>query len=141
MSREFFQLQREAALGNPDALVFLLSFTAYAHAIDDLIDEESSPESLLTMCVQANEMYSTPFWLAHSARLGGVIGLIANAYADSIAWEQHSEDWKRRMADVLRQAGNEMLMAVAQIVGGWQHMRRISMRVRECAYHEQHEES
>jgi hypothetical protein len=140
MSRQYLQLQQEAALGNVDALVFLLSWNSYIHAVDDLVDEAMTPDLLLDCLMQANALYATPFWIANSARLAGIIALVANAYADSLKFEHGPEDWKRRHADVLRQAGNEMVIAVAQIVGGWRHARSISLRVREQAYHEQHEE-
>jgi hypothetical protein len=140
MSRQYFQLQQEAALGNVDALVFLLSWNSYIHAIDDLVDEAMTPDLLLDCLMQANALYATPFWIAHSARLAGIIALVANAYADSLKFEEGPQEWKKRHADVLRQAGNEMVMAVAQIVGGWRHARSISTRVREEAHDKQHEE-
>jgi hypothetical protein len=139
VSQDYFRLQRDATLGNTDALVFLLCWTSYCHSIDDLVDEAFNVELLVDTCMQANAMYSTPFWLANSARLSGIVGMIANAYADSERWKGGPELWKSSMADVLRQAGNEMLLAVAMICGGWRHMRSISLQVRETAYHEQHE--
>lgn len=140
MSQEYFKMQQEAALGNVDALVFLLSWNSYAHAIDDLVDEQMTPALLLETCMQANAMYATPFWIANSARLAGVVAMVANAYADSVEWEKSAILWKRAQADLLRSAGNEMLMTVAHIVGGWRHARAISLRVREAAYRDQHEE-
>ena len=127
-------------MNNMDALVFLLSWNSYIHAIDDLVDEQMTPALLLDTCMQANAMYATPFWIQHSARLAGIVSMVANAYADSVEWEKSSVLWQQAQADLLRQAGNEMLMAVAHIVGGWRHARSISLRVREQAYHEQHEE-
>jgi len=140
VKRELINLYREACLENPDAMVFLLAFHCYAHAVDDLVDEGCTPEKLLDCLAQANAMYGTLFWLANSARLGGVISQIANTWADSVAWEREDEEWKRRVADVIRQCGNDMVTQVASIVGGWRHMRSISLRLREHAYNEQHQE-
>lgn len=141
MNRDILKLYHEACSGSMDAFAFLMSFHCYAHGVDDLIDEGCTPANLMSTLAHANAMYSCPFWLANSVRLGAVITTIANCYADSVEWERDSADWKRLAADTLRQAGNEMVCAVAYIVGGWQHMRSISTRLREVAYKDQHEEA
>ena len=66
--------------------------------------------------------------------------MITNTYADSVAWETSDVPWKKNVADVIRQCGNDMILTVAWIVGGWSHMRSISLKLRETAYHSQHEE-
>ena len=134
---KIINIYRDAAGNNADALVFLVAFHAYAHMVDDLIDEEFSPERLMECLAHANAMYSTPFWLANSARLSGVVDCIANTFADSVAWEGE-HDWRGRVSDVIRQCGNDMVTQVASIVGGWRHQRAVSLRLREAAYQNQH---
>jgi hypothetical protein len=140
VNRDVLKLYHEACAGSIDAFAFLMAFHCYAHGVDDLIDEGCTPAALLGTLAHANAMYSTPFWLANSARLGAIITVVANTYADSVEWEKSPETWQRTAADVLRQCGNDMVCCVAYIVGGWQHMRTISLRLREVAYNDQHQE-
>ena len=134
------QIYFDAAGGNFNASVFITAFHAYCHAIDDLIDGETpfTPETLLDVLMQANAVYSTPFYIENHFRLQPVIASITNTYADSVAWEKADDAWKRNIADVIRQCGNEMILVVAWIVGGFKHMRAISLRLREFSYHSQH---
>jgi hypothetical protein len=117
------QLYFDAAGGNHNAVVFITAFHAYCHAIDDLIDGDVafSPEAIEN-------------WF----RLQPVIAQITSTYADSVAWEKADEEWKRQTADVLRLCGNDMIIQVAWIIGGYKHMRAISLKLREFAYHSQH---
>jgi hypothetical protein len=138
MKDDLIPIYVEACMGNVDALAWLTCWHAYAHAVDDLIDEQFTPEGLMEVLSQATCLYSTPFWIQNSARLGGVMQIIGNTYLDSVHWEKSDQEWKRKVADVIRLVGNDMVVAVAQIVGGWQHGRRISERMREFAWHSQH---
>lgn len=140
--KEIVAIYQEVCHGHPDALAFVVAFHAYCHQIDDLIDGDTAynPENLLRVLMSANALYSTPFYLQHAWRLQPVIASITNTYADSVAWETSDEPWKQRVADVIRQCGNDMILTVAWIVGGWSLMRAISLRLRAAAYHSQHEE-
>lgn len=140
--KEIVSIYNDACLGNQDALAFVIAFHGYCHQIDDLIDGDTAynPENLLRVLMCANALYSTPFYLQNAWRLQPVIASITNTYADSVAWETSDEPWKQRVADVIRQCGNDMILAVAWIVGGWANMRAISLKLREAAYHSQHED-
>lgn len=135
-------LYKEAANGDPDALVFILAFHGFAHRIDDFVDGEAAlgPEELIELLMLANSLYSTPFYLANAPRLSGVVAGIANTYLDSVAWEKDMVEWKRKVADTIRLCGNDMVTAVAFITGGFTHMRKLSLRLREFAWHSQHED-
>jgi len=130
----------DAAGGNHNAVVFITAFHAYCHAIDDLVDGDVpfTPEAFLDVMMQANSLYSTPFYIENWFRLQPVIAQITSTYADSVAWEKSDEEWKRQTSDVLRLCGNDMIIQVAWIIGGYKHMRAISLKMREFAYHSQH---
>jgi hypothetical protein len=118
------QLYFDAAGGNHNAVVFITAFHAYCHAIDDLVDGDVpfTPEAFLDVMMQANSLYSTPFYIDNWFRLQPVIAQITSTYADSVAWEKADEEWKRQTADVLRLCGNDMILQVAWIIGGYKHM-------------------
>jgi hypothetical protein len=125
-------------LGQPEAMDFLLRWTAYVHAIDDIEDEKTTSEFRLAAFIQAVELYTCPFFLRHSAALKQVVLNCTNIYADSLAWEKSEDKWKRDFSNWARHGGTEMVLAVAAIVGGYAHMRRVSLEIREqnyCTHH------
>jgi len=140
-SKEFFQLAlRRACLGQPDAMDFLTLWSDYVHGIDDLIDEVTEPEFRIGLFAQALNLYNHPFYLKHRERLYPVILSCTNLYADSVAWEKSDDEWRRQFSDWARHGGAEMVLAVAGIVGGYRHMRSISLELRTVNYQEHHDE-
>jgi hypothetical protein len=141
--RNFTTLLDEVCCGNPDALRFLMHWNLFCHGVDDLIDMEDRPcpEDVISTFSQANILFTQPFYQANFARLQTTVMLSANAYADSVAWEKSPDKGHRILADVIRSYGNEMFMAVALICGGYQHMRRISQKVRDHSWKAHHDEN
>lgn len=141
--RNLATLYDEVTCGNSDALKFIFHWNIYCHGIDDIVDGALSmrdPEVVVSAFAQANVLYSLPFYQAHVARLQTVIALVANAYADSVMWEDSHDKGQRIMSDVLRFSGNEMLFAVALICGGYQHMRRVSAKLRNMSWQDHHDQ-
>jgi hypothetical protein len=60
--------------------------------------------------------------------------MTANTYADSVQWEDSPIEYKRKIADVLRQMGNEVILAVIEIVKGVGVRREVSMKFRELSW-------
>lgn len=140
---KIIKLYDEVTLGNSDALRFLFHWNLFCHAIDDLIDgpDRAEPEDVVSAFAEANVLYTLPFYQANCIKLQTTVMLITNSYADSIGWEKSEKDGHRKMADVLRFAGNEMVFAVALICGGYQHMRRVSAGIRERSWMDHHKET
>jgi hypothetical protein len=130
----------EVTNGNPVAAEWLDKWWKYIHAIDDIIDEDRGPESLLEVLASAAELYSHPFWLANWFHLRPLVITITNAYADSVAWEKSPEASERAMADVLRLGGIEMYCIVAGLCGGYGHMRKLSPRIRQHTWAANHDQ-
>jgi hypothetical protein len=128
-----------ACCGNREAMQWLLLWRDYVHAIDDLVDGDArGPEALLATFAMAPTLYSHPFYLNNMAALRQVVLNCTNAYADSVMWERSPVPWQRDFADHYRHYGAEMVLAVAQICGGYQHMRSISPELRVICWHEHH---
>lgn len=136
---------REVCRGDPSAIQFCDLFYTYCHAIDDLLDtiEDGRPtmpkEEILAIFINAALLYNCPFYLAHRANLFPTVITVTNLYADSVAWERDPRPHRRAMADVLRCCGDEMMLMVAMITGGWKHMRSLSPRIRETDWLRQHD--
>jgi hypothetical protein len=134
------QLLERVCRGNTEAMDFLAHYwSPYVHAIDDIIDgDKAGAEFILETFALAAQLYSHPFYLAHIAALRQVVLLVTNLYADSVAWERSAVKWQAQWADHNRHAGMEMVVAVAQICGGYAHARAISREQRCICYVEHH---
>jgi hypothetical protein len=132
---------------NEDAVRFLKAFNDYCHLVDDIIDEYSlkfhpvPPEMFFKHCINAAELYSSRFYQRHVNDLFPIVIQITSAYADSVNMEKSNIEWKRQASDTLRQAGNDMIMMIVFIIGGWDKKREISELVREVSYQQHHDET
>lgn len=126
-------------LGNQEAIGFLWLWRQYVHAIDDIVDGDApGAEFLLRTFALAATLYSHPFYLKNLPALRQVVYNCTNAYADSVDWEKSPIDWQRTWSDHYRHFGAEMVLAVAQICGGYEHMRSISPELRVICWVEHH---
>lgn len=128
----------EVCNGNAEAVDFLNRWSNYVHAIDDIIDENKSPEFIVSTFARSIEIHTHPFWLKNLAALRQVELHANNIYADTVNCEKSDEPWKKHFADWGRHGATEMVLAVAGIVGGYEHMRAISLEMRKLCYFEHH---
>lgn len=125
--------------GNESAAAFLRLWRSYVHGIDDIIDGDiSTPEDVLNVFMQAAFVYSHPFYLENLRELRQLVVNCTNAYADSVLWEKHTEEWKRQFSDHYRHFAAEMVLAIAFICGGYPHMRSVSAVLRTVCWTEHH---
>lgn len=135
----------EICRGNRDARAFCDCWYQYCHGIDDLLDTRLdgrptvSAEFILHLFATAALLYNCPFFVAHRQHLFPLVITITNMYADSVAWEKSPLERQRAMADVLRTCGDEMLLMVAMLTGGWEHMRTMSVKLRDRDWVLQHD--
>ena len=127
--------------GNESAASFLRLWRAYVHGIDDIIDGEiKDNEGIIAVFMQAAFVYSHPFYLENLPALRQIVINCTNAYADSVMWERSDVEWKRNFADHYRHFAAEMVLAIANICGGYKHMREASRHLREICWREHHNE-
>lgn len=126
--------------GNTSATSFLTAWREYVHQIDDLVDGDTSgPEAMLNAFMLAAFVYTQPFFIEHMNALRQIAINCTNAYADTVMWEK-APGWKRNFSDHYRHFASEMVLAVASICGGYEHMRKISPILREMGWNEHHNE-
>lgn len=124
-----------------EAIEFLCIWARYCHGVDDIVDGDcKTAEAILSTFSVAPLLFSHPFYLRNLCALRQVVLLVTNMYADSVKWENGKELWQREFANCYRHCGNEMLIAVAQICGGYDHARTISLEQRSICYETQHPE-
>lgn len=126
---------RMAAKGNDDAADFLDVWNRFNHDIDDIIDENLwDAEHLLSVFMLACTVYSHSFYRKHVESLQSPVILATTIYADSVKWEKDPAAWKRQRADVMRHSGIDVVLAVAMICGGWEHLRAVSAPLQAACY-------
>jgi hypothetical protein len=141
MNPEIESLHKLAAHNNDQAITFLNRWNAYCHRIDDFIDEKKQdPNELLALLIDANLLYSHPYYRNHAHVLLLIVAGITGRYQQSVEWEQCGQPWKQQWADTLRFAGNEMLEAVAMLEGGFELQQKVGSAARELAWQSHHQD-
>ncbi|HEV8492703.1 MAG TPA: hypothetical protein VGR76_10550 [Candidatus Angelobacter sp.] len=103
--------------------------------------ERTEPEHVIKTALAGPVLLAGhPFFQANAFALAETLLLVANEYADSVIMERSGEDWKIRHADCLRHCGNLLVTKVAQLCGGYEHARAVSMEQRETTHAAQHPE-
>lgn len=140
MSEQSFTEQRcqfygTVAHGNAGAHEWLCLWHDYCHEIDDIIDiPDWSAERVIAVFERANALYTHAFYQTHRLALSPMILVATSLYNDANKWEQDPQLWKRWWAEVMRHCGNEVIFAVAQICGGYQHLKSITAPMLAMCY-------
>jgi hypothetical protein len=145
-SEEFVLFIRKYLHENYDAISWCLLFVAYLHDIDDIIDKEigkipkarTDNEAIIRTFALSETVYTHPFYILNINALRPLVKMAFNGYADSVVFEQTDVEWKKKAADVLRQNANEVLLAVVEIVNGYETKRAASLELRGLAYETHH---
>lgn len=144
-ARDALQWNEELCCGNRDAMELCDMWYAYCHGIDDLVDtmQDGRPmmsrEQIISLFFKAAVFYNSRFFLQHRELFFPIVLQTTNTYADSVAWEKSPKEHLRSMGDVFRTCGNELYFMVALICGGYEHMRNMSMRIKERDWLGQHD--
>lgn len=135
------KLVKRICANNPEAMDFIANHWApYCHEIDDIIDgERLRSEAILETFARAPMLYSHPFYLKHLDALRAVVLNVTNIYCQTVQWEGSKLEWQRQWADHHRHCSSEMVMAIAQICGGYAHARATMEELRVMSYHEHHD--
>lgn len=137
--KDFIDFLNKYLSPDPDALLWVLSYTVYVHSVDDIVDgDKPTKEHLLRTFEHAAVVYSNGFYQKNIHLLYSLIVMASNTYMDSVMMEGSTETWKQRTGDYLRQTGNELLLACIQIVGGIEARREASIKLRDISWRNHH---
>lgn len=113
------------------ALSFIKLWTIYCHEFDDLVDEEFNVIELVNTNNTLTKLLTSEFFIKYSQLLLPQIYLAAESYQAS---ETNQKD--TAIGEYLSHEGNNMLRTVALITGGYDHLVRCSVKIRELTYKE-----
>ena len=118
-TQRILRLYALASNGQQDAYAFLLAWHGWCHAIDDHVDEAGRPADVVDLCADAAVLFSSAFYQRFAASLAPVVAVVAAKYRASL-------ELSGILQDVLRVAGNDMVLAVAYLTGGQPTVRAVS---------------
>lgn len=125
-------------LGNRDAVEFCEDLFAISQLWDDLVDGDKAVESetinAAFWCALV-DLPNNPFYQMHFGTLQPLVQAAIVDWLDANDLE-HGNYEARAAAYVLRDSVGAIVIHCARILGGYAHMRRISMEVRRALYDE-----
>lgn len=117
---QLLQVYATASGGDPEAYAWLIAWHGWVHAIDDFVDEPNhAPAEVVDLCAEGAVLFSSGFYRRHAEALGPMVAVIAAEYSSSIMAP-------KALADVLRIAGNHIVLVVAYLKGGRPLVRVVS---------------
>lgn len=125
-------------IGDPNAVAFLLDIFNIGEIWDDLIDRDKpvADDDINTAFYTALiTLPNNPFYRAYQAQLQGVMVSGIHAWLDANKLEQGDHN-DRAYAYVLRVWYMELITLVAQLLHGFDYVRRVSVDIRHFFTHE-----
>ena len=123
-----------ACRGNEDATSYLVELGFVSRVMDDLIDRDFAvpPENICRAFFWLLAgMWMNPFFRAHEKELVALHMASFNAWMDANKWEGSHDRLRRIYAHVMKDTIDEIIAVVAYLVGGYRHMREVSVAVKE----------
>jgi hypothetical protein len=129
--------------GNADAVACFVALSTICETWDDLVDRDKPVGD-----AQINEAFTlalinlqvNPFYKANEALLYALIVAGTNAWMDANALQSSPDVKWRMLAFYLRNTAYELASICAFRAGGWQHLRAISLEMRQFFAHESYAE-
>lgn len=118
---------------NEDAKAYLWSIARIARIVDDHVDGDHETDITRLVAEAMIALPSNAFFLRNASSLVPLQAVALNAWLDSNAWTREGGE-KAQQALVLRDYVNELVQMVALILGGWDHMRNVSLTVRNLFF-------
>ncbi len=130
-------------LGNTAAVEFMINLSTIVETWDDLIDQDKQilPQDIHFAFAEA--LVGLPrnaFYYQYRPMIEPLIIMAVNAYLDSEIFAKRTEAKWRMQSFWLRNFGGEILQMIAYCVGGFTHMRKVSIEIREFLSHESYDE-
>lgn len=114
--------------GNADAFNFLWSLWNFMQMLDDAIDNDkpvSVEEAAASTIKFVGELSFNPFYQKCKHMIYPLLGQVAERWASAETMALSSKDNERDMARFVRCGDVDFMLAVAFIIGGWDHMRSV----------------
>ena len=126
--------KRSWCLGNQHAVDFLNCLFDAVELWDDLIDKDVEIESNHINRVFTSLMFSlpsNPWFMANYTYYQPLVMASINGFHDANEMAKSDKKHLRNLAFHIRNLGIEIHIATAFLIGGFEHMRKVSREIRE----------
>ena len=86
------------------------------------------------------KLAANPFWLKFRHLIEPIIIIAVNAWMDANELAKRDDEKLKQLAFHIRNYSTEIAMMCAFLVGGWEHVRKVSAEMREFFQHESYSE-
>ena len=128
--------------GDLEATACMVAISSVCETWDDLYDGDPVKPSSVEQAFVALflQLQDNPFFRKHQDQITAVMVVVINGWADSNSLVSSGKKDDRIKAYILRNLGLELIPLFAYWTGGYQHMRDISLDMREFVAHETFEQ-
>ncbi len=127
------QLMAEVANGDLSAFQWMWDFWCFTHVIDDLVDKDkpvTGEEAARALAKFVTALSVNPFYVRNVHSLYPLIISACNRWVDGDLLDAADNLRSKTHSEVVRCGDVDVFLHVAYLTGGWDHMRKLSMRVR-----------
>lgn len=135
--------RRRWFLGHEGAIAFIATFFDAVELWDDLIDKDCEVSNDFVNRAFLGMMFALPandWFIAHRQHYLPLIMMCINGWHDANELASSEEKRLRNLAFHIRNLGIEVHIATAFLLGGYEHMRRVSTEIRRFFAFEDFEE-
>lgn len=128
--------------GDKDAVQCLVEISTISEVWDDLIDRDvalTNAEISSAFVCATIKLPNNPFYASNIAALQPLIIMTVNAWMDSEELVKRSDKKSRMLAFYMRDIGKEIVPLIAFLVGGYAHMRKVSLEIKDFFYFDDYE--
>jgi len=132
---QHINLLLQAFCGNKEALDCALKIGKVFRIWDDVWDGDKKHEKQEFNEVFADlafDLERNKFFREYSREIRAMIFVAWNAWMDANEWANAENNLKKAVAWVIRDTCNEMIFLFAWLIGGREHVRKISPQIREA---------
>lgn len=142
LSNNQTELLREVLLGNTPAIEFCEAIFEVSQVWDDIIDEapRNPAEINKAFWIALSVIPRNRFYQQHYGELQPLLEAAMIDWIDSNDLILSDESQHKAAAYVLRDTLTNIVIHCAKVIGGYEHMRHVSMTIREALYDEPFED-
>jgi hypothetical protein len=129
--------------GDQDAIALVQMLGNLSEFWDDLIDRDKELTDVrvhLALTTAVLQLPGNPWWGQAQVCLHPILVVAINAWMDANVLQRREASHDRMLAFFLRDMVHEIVTMMTYLVGGWEHLRKHSLEIREFLFHETFEE-
>lgn len=125
--------------GNADAVEMCKQIFHVSQIVDDLVDQDkplTSADVIKSFWIALIELPANPFYRRHELTIRPLMASALQDWTDSVALERADDPHGKHLAFVLRDQLTSLVVQCAYLVGGFDWMQEVSVKIRRYFHDE-----